>query len=1312
MELAPTTHRSHKKAKAGAKADKKRITEKKKRGLSTQRHNPRAFSVSNVRRTQRSTQRNLDRAQRKEYVPVVNRAEDEPPPFVTVVMGPPGCGKSTLIRSLVKFYSNSNIRKIAGPVTVVTGKRRRMTLFECPAHDLSAMVDLAKVADLVLLLIDASFGFEMETFEFLNILQVHGFPRVMGVLTKLDAFRENKALRNAKKKLKHRFWTEIYKGAKMFHMNGVTHGKYPKGEIRLLHLYMSRLKFRPLLWRNAHSYLLVDRVEDITDPREVQKHKGANDRDVALFGYVRGTHLKQNADMHLVGAGDFTVDSVSLVPDPCPVADTDTKLKTLKKKANTVYAPMSDIGSVRMDADAVYIDIAQINYTKRTELEESLNIGGSGDVITDTGRIVDPMLLPKDAPAHMLRALQDVSNPLEKKLHNAELALFRDGQSLSNAEAKLLLKGDQEEDGGADLENTFGEQYDSEDEEGGDRESKNGVHDDGTDEDDTEAEAEEEEDEDEDEDDEGSEDGSEDDEDDSEEKEEEEKEDSEDIEEEEIDDGRRSAKGSTGDTTQFWKHNIAEKAAERFMSRRNRVSLMEMVYGAGAEKLLDSKLRRDDVGEADDAFLGEDPDAENDSDEEELFVLKQKGPEHSEAAQSRFGDGSTAQDNAMDRTRPPRRRCLRSMDEAEAFGGVQKLYDRATGRGAAGPATERGAVPTIWALEGDDLESPIAKLKERFVTGTWAGANPNNPGSDGDANEDDEEVFGDFEDLETGEKFNGDHDEEDDASGEEDVEDVDSGEEDADTDGSGLDEEAMEEMNEDIDAALRQENARRKAESRKRKDFDSAYDSQKQLAADEDGDEEAARAAAEAAARKESARQLRNKQEFGEDGELQRLLHEGYRQGLYVRVVLHNVPPEFLKRFSPLRPLILGGLGVQEGRTGFLKARFKRHRWFPKTLKCQDPLVFSVGWRRFQSLPVFSIEDANARSRYLKYTPEHMHCGAHFFGALCPPNTGVLAFQKLSGNVTGFRVAGTGVITQLDATVNVVKKLKLTGVPFKVFKNTAFIKDMFTSDLEVAKFTGAAVKTVSGIRGTIKKSLSDGVPGSFRATFEDRISMGDIVICRLWVPVEPKRFYNPVTSLLDDSSASERQPRRQIVEGARGDGPFGGEESAEEEAAAEDAGWLSARNTSQLRHDHDLAIPTNNDSVYKGPVERAPKVFAPLRIPRKLQAALPYSAKPKLQKRRAEKTGKARKTYMKARAVVRDPEERRRYTLLQSLASIGNEKKEKAKKANAERIARKQKEDERASLKFKAVKDAQKKRKYRELGKEEARKRRKAGLED
>lgn len=52
-------------------------------------------------------------------------------------------------------------------------------------------------------------------------------------------------------------------------------------------------------------------------------------------------------------------------------------------------------------------------------------------------------------------------------------------------------------------------------------------------------------------------------------------------------------------------------------------------------------------------------------------------------------------------------------------------------------------------------------------------------------------------------------------------------------------------------------------------------------------------------------------------------------------------------------------------------------------------------------------------------------------------------------NTTSFRVSLTGTVLERQATTTAVKKLKLVGAPFKIFKNTAFISGMFNSALEV-----------------------------------------------------------------------------------------------------------------------------------------------------------------------------------------------------------------------------------------------------------------------
>ena len=364
-----------------------------------------------------------------------------------------------------------------------------------------------------------------------------------------------------------------------------------------------------------------------------------------------------------------------------------------------------------------------------------------------------------------------------------------------------------------------------------------------------------------------------------------------------------------------------------------------------------------------------------------------------------------------------------------------------------------------------------------------------------------------------------------------------------------------------------------------------------------------------------------------------------------------------------------------------------------------------MGWRRFQSLPVFTTEDPNERERFLKYTPEHMHCTCSFYGPLVPPNSGILAFQGPTPGkaLVGFRIGMTGTVLESQCTPNVVKKLKLVGTPVKIFRNTAFITGMFNSALEVAKFEGAKIKTVSGIRGQIKKAVRDGEPGRFRATFEDKILMSDIVTCRLWVPVEVRNFYNPMLSLLSTAiQPAEGDDEEGERRGGKGKGEKGSASSASVSGSVSNLAMM--RPISQIRREEQVPIPVNKDSLYK-PIIRVQREFKKVTVSKKLQAALPFKSKPKeIAKAGGNGTskGKGKKNYIDKRAVILEPEDRDKRAAVQMLSTITADKVKKRKIAQTVRSAKNLKTKEKESEKFADVAKEIKKRNYRDSGKEKA----------
>lgn len=465
---------------------------------------------------------------------------------------------------------------------------------------------------------------------------------------------------------------------------------------------------------------------------------------------------------------------------------------------------------------------------------------------------------------------------------------------------------------------------------------------------------------------------------------------------------------------------------------------------------------------------------------------------------------------------------------------------------------------------------------------------------------DDEEVYGDFEDFETGEKHKAEEKSE--------------------------DKEVLKRKAEPSKAEIMEKKMKLKAK------FDAEYDNpdDHRIKGDHSYYE-----ALKAEALKQSEL---NKSVFDNLDNGLRIEVEGFRPGLYVRMLFKGLPAEFVTNTDPSYPILIGALNMAEQNIGFVSCKVKKHRWYKKILKTNDPLIISLGWRRFQTLPIYSKIEDDLKCRYLKYTPEHVTCNMHFYGPITPQNTGFLALQTVNNNANeiknvGFRIAATGSVNEINKSTQIVKKLKLVGTPLKIYKKTAFIKDMFTSTLEVAKFEGARIKTVSGIRGQIKKALNK-PEGAFRATFEDKILMSDIIFCRTWFKVDVTRFYAPVVNLLL---------------------PIGDKNA-----------WQGMKTKGQLKRERSIQNYANSDSMYTE-VQRTRKVFKPLVIPKTLQKGLPYKFKPK--DKSTTLSGKDPKEKFKNRvAVVKSPYEQKVSSVMKMVKTNFEKKKEVQKEQTAQRL--------------------------------------------
>uniref|UniRef100_K1QDX9 Ribosome biogenesis protein BMS1-like protein n=1 Tax=Magallana gigas TaxID=29159 RepID=K1QDX9_MAGGI len=1087
--------KKHRKRQAGPKAEKKKAKNKHQQELTPQQRNPKAFAIQHAQKTAKLIRRTQDIKTKKQHIPLVDRTPLEPPPIVIAIVGPPKVGKSTLLQCIVKNFTKQRLANVQGPVTVVSGKTRRLTLMECN-NDINSMIDLAKVADL---------------------------------------------------------------GAKLFYLSGMVNEEYQKTEVHNLCRFISVMKFRPLQWRLTHPYIVVDRIEDITDPETIRQ-KPKCDRKLSMYGYVRGTHLKNHSMIHLPGCGDYSISDMQSLPDPCPMPDKEKK-KTLHIKERLIYAPMSGVGGVIYDKDAVYIDL-----------------GGSHSLKQNVEENDEPM-------NELVASLMNVNNPLDQKMGTSQMTLFSNTAPITEADIEEDSEADDEE-GIARVRRSAEFNDAAATNQKQEKQTEDLMFDDSDEEDEsfnlfsnsvknqtvssserTENESI------------GSESGS-------------------DSNSDSDDEETLSKKLKLSRTTVDFKASDSSKIVDAnvtLSSSGKNVDTTDTLKGLKSDNSNSETEDSDDDMEEEEDDENEDEDSEEEEDsgedisdeeeEDEEGNLKWKANLAAAAAES-FKKRQTERINYRKLIYGKVEEDKEGEEEDDELGGLFKVLKKKDEKNnpnvSANMTDSSKCVPD--KLQSWELEEIQDLIRDCFVTGNW------------DKSEDAKAL-----------------------------------------------------LEQDVRKKTKAEKTAMERRMEKKKKLKELFDNEYDMKGDNEfydnwklANEEQAKL---------------NRAEFENMEDSLRVGYEGFRPGMYVRVELDRLPCELINNFDATYPLILGGQQSVEGNIGYVQTRLKKHRWYKKILKSRNPLIISLGWRRFQSIPLYSIQDHNFRNRLLKYTPQHLHCHACFWGPITPQGTGLLAVESLTGSEPGFRIAATGVVLELDKSMQIVKKLKLTGTPYKIYKKTAFVQGMFNSMLEVTKFEGAKIRTVSGIRGQVKKALKT-PEGAFRATFEDKILLSDIVFMRTWYPVEVPQFYATVTSLLLPP--------------------------------AEKAAWVGMKTLGQLKRERSIMAPPKEDSLYK-PVERKKRYEPTLKIPKDLQKMLPFKDTPKVLK--------AKEDPYKRVAVILEPHEAKVNKMMKMVQNLYRHKLKSDKMRMRERVSKHQKEMDRIGV-IKARKQKQvKKDIYRALGK-------------
>ncbi|NWV91283.1 TSR1 protein, partial [Machaerirhynchus nigripectus] len=232
---------------------------------------------------------------------------------------------------------------------------------------------------------------------------------------------------------------------------------------------------------------------------------------------------------------------------------------------------------------------------------------------------------------------------------------------------------------------------------------------------------------------------------------------------------------------------------------------------------------------------------------------------------------------------------------------------------------------------------------------------------------------------------------------------------------------------------------------------------------------------------------------------------EGALVGWYVTLHVCNVPVSVMESFKEGKPLVLFSLLPHEQKMSVLNFLVRRHPGNSEPVRAKEELIFHCGFRRFRASPLFSQHTSADKHKLERFLRPDAALVVTVYAPITFPPASVLLFKQRSNGMHD--LIATGSLLSVDPDRIVIKRLVLSGHPFKIFTKTAVVRYMFFNREDVMWFKPVELRTKWGRRGHIKEPL--GTHGHMKCHFDGQLKSQDTVLLNLYKRVFPKWTYDP-----------------------------------------------------------------------------------------------------------------------------------------------------------------------------------------------------------